>query len=767
MSTWQVYVGGALCSCVFTVAASVASASEGVGARVIELSEQMMERIVGGGNIDVEMNEYKLGGTPASAKVANRTLLYVNYELNLTDTNGGTVQTLASGTLAPGEAALVSGAPPYGGTSNKYIQIRAFSGLGAMEAIDTSWAPSSIDSDDDGLTDKIETAHGLNPFDPTDADADFDADGLTNKDEILVYGTNIRVADTDGDGLDDGLEVAMGFDPQDDEDGLSDPDMDYVSTADEIVVYGTDPYIYNGGLVQDTDGDGVNDTLETRLGMDPANADIKSVGGDTPDDKQLMHALNRLTFGATTDSVSDIAAMGAVGWFADQAGNPLVFDTLDKTDPAHNLDPAQITRLAYAYQGDNVERHGAIRPLHSIKEIQARMALFWDNHFSTYKNVVNYPEAELHEEDLFFVNALGNFRTLLGESAKSDAMMRYLDLKNSSIPEPNENYAREVMELHTLGVTTAAGIYTPDDVQALARILSGWSTSNQGSVSLYDRRQNDGSLISRALFEYTFRSSNHDTGPKTFLGVVFDGTGDPQMEGETALDMLAQHPQTAQFICTKLAKAFVSDNPLPETVASCKSEFMAKSASPTQIADVLKVLFNSAEFNSVQNQRAKFKDNQEYLISLGRVLRANAIGGSTSLNYLNGTAFGEELEDIGQGLFNKSPPTGYKEDPSEWITTNAAISRFREGVQLSLSYSNTDSLAADFRAKGITTAGGVMRELFKMMLGGEYTLDHMVMGYWELYPGGSPFDINDEAQANARIRNLIARLAQLPEFNLH
>jgi uncharacterized protein (DUF1800 family) len=345
--------------------------------------------------------------------------------------------------------------------------------------------------------------------------------------------------------------------------------------------------------------------------------------------------------------------------------------------------------------------------------------------------------------------------------------MRYLDLKNSAIPEPNENYAREVMELHTLGVTTEAGIYTPDDVQALARILSGWSTSNQGATSLYARRQNNGNLVNRVVYEYLFRSNNHDTGSKTFLGSVFDGTGDPQMEGEIALDMLAAHPQTAEFICTKLAKAFVSDNPAQQTVASCKAEFMEKSASPNQIAEVLQNLFDSDEFNGVDNQQAKFKDNQEYLISLARVLRANAIGNSTFLNYLNGTAFGEELEDIGQGLFDKSPPTGYKEDPVEWITTNAAVNRFREGVQLSLSYNNTDSLAADFSAKGITTAGGVMRELFKMMLGGEYTLDHMVMGYWELYPGGSPFDITNQAVANARIRNLIARLAQLPEFNLH
>lgn len=731
-----------------------------------ELSEQVMEGIIGSGNVDVDIVKYRLGGTAAKASIANRSPLAVNYEMNLTDQDGVTVQTLTSGSLASGEAIVITGNPPYGGTANQYIQVRAFNtSLPAMEAVDTSWAPSSIDSDDDGLTDKLENRHGMDPFDPTDAGMDFDGDGLTNKNEILTHRTDPNVADTDGDGIDDGIELDHGLNPTNAIDASLDPDEDYVSNIDEINLYGTDINVYDDGLVPDSDGDGINDTLETRLGMDPNDGDVNTVGGNTDTDMEHIHALNRLTFGPTVSLVNDVAAMGIEAWIDDQL-IPLDFANLTS-------DPAQVLREEYPTVFNEVERVGAIRPLHSVKHLQARMALFWDNHFNTDKNKVGYPESELNEEDLFFVNALGNFRTLLGASAKGDAMMEYLDLKYSKQPTPNENYAREVMELHTLGATTTDGLYTPDDVAALSRILSGWSTSKQGTLSRYRTyRGADNGIVQRAIFEFVFNSGDHDMGTKTFLGVTFPDAGETaQQEGERALDMLANHNSTALFICDKLAKYFVSDTPSKSTVSACKSKFLKKRDAPDQIALAVKALFDSREFNSASNMRAKFKDNQEFMFSLGRLLSVKAIGSAQPGDYLKNDAFGEAIELTGQGLFVRSPPTGYKEHADQWITTNAVINRFREGNKMlysgnSFFNSTVSTLIADLNNAGVTTSGEVMAHLFKIMLGGQYDRKHMEMAYWTLHPGGEEFVLLD-FNARTKLINLVSRIAQLPEFSLH
>lgn len=764
MNIWRMSAVFVLCPCISVYSLPLFASVDQVEPAANELNEQAMEGIIGSGNVDVEMADYKLGGTTAKAKIANRTSLFVNYEMNVTDSNGVTQQTITSGSIGPGEVVLIEGNPPYGGTANQYIQVRAFNtGLGAMEAVDSSWAPSSIDSDDDGLTDKQEIANGLNPFDPTDADMDFEPDGLTNKDEILIHKTNINNPDTDGDGINDGDEVANGLDPTNAADGSLDPDQDFVSNADEINLYGTDINTYDAGLVPDTDGDGVNDTLETILGMDPNDPVVATVGGNTLTDMQQMHVLNRLTYGATINLANDIATMGVEDWITDQ------LITLDFTNLTS--DPAQVLREDYPTVFNEVERVGAIRPLHSVKHLQTRMAMFWDNHFNTDKNKVNYPESELHEEDLFFVNALGNFRTLLDASAKSDAMMRYLDLRYSKTPTPNENYAREIMELHTLGATTTDGLYTPFDVAELSRILTGWSTSKQGTLSRYRTwRGTTNGIVQRENFEFVFYSGNHDADAKTFLGVAFPAGGQ-QEEGELALDMLANHPETARFICEKMAKTFVSDTPHQKTISNCKSKFMQHRNAPDQIALALQALIGSDEFKLDATMRAKFKDNQEYMFGLGRLLSVNAIGAAQPGDYLKGDAFGEAIERTGQGLFNRGPPTGYKEDAAQWITTNAVLNRFREGNTMLYSgntsfFSTVDQLIADLNNAGITTSGEVMATVFKLMLGGEYDLKHMEMAYWVLHPGGEAFDLN-ETETRTKLMNLIARIAQLPEYNLH
>jgi uncharacterized protein (DUF1800 family) len=329
------------------------------------------------------------------------------------------------------------------------------------------------------------------------------------------------------------------------------------------------------------------------------------------------------------------------------------------------------------------------------------------------------------------------------------------------------------MELHTLGVTTTDGLYTPADVNELAKILSGWSTSKQGNLSRYRiYAGTSNGIIQRQDYEFVFKSNNHDPNAKIFLDIQFPA-GVGQEEGELALDMLANHSQTAKFICEKMAKTFVSDTPRQKTISNCKSKFLKYRDAPDQIARALDALIGSDEFEDEDNMRAKFKDNQEYMFGLGRLLSVNAIGTTQPGGFLGGTVFGEAIERTGQGLFNKAPPTGYHEDADSWITTNAVLNRFREGNTLLrsgytsyLGAKSTAVLVADLNNAGLTTSGEVLATVFKLMLGGEYDLKHMEMGYWILHPGGEVFDLN-ELQTRTKLMNLISRIAQLPEYNLH
>jgi|GEM_PF-2145186 len=724
----------------------------------LELSDDAMSRAVGAnGNVDAVMADYKMGGTRAEAVIANRFSLTCNYELNLVDSNGTVLKTLASGTIEPGTAKVVSGTPPVGGTANRYIQVRIWNtSLPGMEAIDSSWAAISIDTDGDGITDKKEVKWGLNPNDPGDALLDPDGDGLTNIDEINVYFTNPNVADSDGDSISDGDEVAYGLNPNFAGDADLDPDRDFMTNAEEINLYGGNPNVADPGLAPDSDGDGLNDKLELALGIDPLSATDNSVGLDTPQDQQVMHVLNRLTFGPTNTLVKAVKQKGISTWISEQ----MIPIGLDEMPP----DPAQQLLDTYFTTFNQVERVGAIRPMHTLKQLQIRMARFWANHFNT-AIAKTRTEAELEEDDLFFVNAFGNFRTLLGISAKSEAMMKYLDLNGSTKVEPNENYAREVMELHTLGKTSASGLYGPADIAASARILSGWALTDSGIPSRYGVNRGNG-IVYNNLQTFIFRANNHDDLPKTFMGNTYPLPGETGLdEGERMLTFLATHESTAENICGKLAKYFISDTPAPTTLANCKAKFLATSNAPNQMAQVIDTLFKSEEFNAPENQRAKFKDNQEYMFSLARLLGLSAVGNAAPGSVLNQNVLGERIEATTQGLYAKGEPTGWPEIADSWINANGALNRFREGNKIVFDTAETMNLVDYFTGLNLTSSGDIMAHLFMLMLGGHYDVKDMELGYWTLHPANKSFALTDP-DAETRLRNLVARLAQLPEFSL-
>jgi uncharacterized protein (DUF1800 family) len=214
----------------------------------------------------------------------------------------------------------------------------------------------------------------------------------------------------------------------------------------------------------------------------------------------------------------------------------------------------------------------------------------------------------------------------------------------------NENYAREIMELHTLGVD---GGYTQKDVQEVARCFTGWTIRNP-----------------RAGGEFYFNPFMHDDGEKIVLGKKIPAGGGIK-DGYSVIHLLATHPSTAKFISTKLARKFVSDNP-PRSLVDRMAETFRKTEG--DIREVLRTMFTSPEFFAVENYRAKIKTPFEMTVSAVR-----AIGAETN----GGPQFHRWMAQMGEGLFLCQPPTGYPDTADHWVNTGALLERVNFALALS------------------------------------------------------------------------------------
>jgi len=317
------------------------------------------------------------------------------------------------------------------------------------------------------------------------------------------------------------------------------------------------------------------------------------------------------------------------------------------------------------------------RDIYSNAQLQEVMTDFWLNHFNVYlrKNEQMPYYLVSYERDTIRPRALGKFEDLLEAVAHSPAMLAYLDNAQSIGPDSlaaeradmaaarrpgpknkvreglNENYARELMELHTLGVN---GGYTQADVTQVARVLTGWT-------------------IDRPLIDaqFSFNPNRHEPGTKNVLGKKFKDHG--EQEGRELLHMLASSPATARFISTKLAIRFVADDPPPALV-----DRMAKSylSSGGDIPAVLKTLFRSPEFWSTSTYRAKVKTPLEFVVSAARAGDANIE---------NMLPLANNLRQMGMPVYGAIPPTGYDWKSSTWVSTGALVDRMNFALNLAAS----------------------------------------------------------------------------------
>jgi uncharacterized protein (DUF1800 family) len=309
-----------------------------------------------------------------------------------------------------------------------------------------------------------------------------------------------------------------------------------------------------------------------------------------------------------------------------------------------------------------------MRALYSERQLLEVMTDFWFNHFNVYLNKdADQYLTTAYERDVIRAHALGKFKDLLVATAQSPAMLFYLDnwlsmgpkspaavaankgKPGQAVPGLNENYGRELMELHTLSVT---GGYTQHDVTELARVLTGWTIQplEQGAAFQFDAKK-------------------HEPGDKVVVGQTIPENG--MNEGMQVLDMLAHHPNTAKFICKKLAMRFVADDPPPALVERMSAKFLATDG---DIREVLWTLFKSPEFWSAKAYRAKVKTPFEFVISSLRATGTDLNNPGPMLGILN---------KMGMPLYQMVPPTGYSMTASTWMNSEALIDRMNFALALS------------------------------------------------------------------------------------
>src|ERR1019366_161302 len=316
-----------------------------------------------------------------------------------------------------------------------------------------------------------------------------------------------------------------------------------------------------------------------------------------------------------------------------------------------------------------------IRAQVSERQLLEVMTDFWENHFSVFvgKMPTRFTMLE-YDRDVIPPRALGKFRDLLGAVAHSPAMLYYLDNwqsvadtahltlpewgqqqrtghapQNRKRPGLNENYGRELLELHTLGVD---GGYTQQDVIAVARALTGWTVQAP--------RQGGG---------FFFRADVHDAEPKVVLGHTL-AAGRGIEDGEEVLDILARHPSTAHFIATKLARRFVSDTPGAALVERAAAEFTRTDG---DIRAVVRTIVTSPEFFSRAAYRAKVKTPFELVVSARRILGAQPDTSPRSA---------QRMAQLQQQLWGKLTPNGWPETGDQWINAGSLLDRINFGVQM-------------------------------------------------------------------------------------
>jgi uncharacterized protein (DUF1800 family) len=412
-----------------------------------------------------------------------------------------------------------------------------------------------------------------------------------------------------------------------------------------------------------------------------------------------VRVLNHLTAGATAASIAEFNALGAndtarLTAFVDQQLNPGAIDdsalearlagagytTLNKSLTQLWADHRIVTTDSSA-PARETQRAALVRAVYSRRQLQETMVDFWQNHFNVAIGTSAAQPVYVHyNRDVIRANVFGNFRAMLEAVAQSTAMLYYLNNASNSRSGPNENFARELLELHTFGAENYLGFvnpfqvppapedpaypigYTDLDVYDTAAAFTGW-TVKDGRNGFPN--ENDGTFV--------YRQAMHDAGPKLVLGMYLNPEQPAMKDGRDILDRLASHPRVAKFICRKLIRRFVSDRPPQSLVDSAAAVFRTNWQQPNQIALTLRhILLSDAFIHSwgMKNRRP-FELMAAALRTCGSDWTIKGISESRSNDFMS------RLATTGHAPYDWAAPNGYPDMGVNWSGSNNMVSTWR------------------------------------------------------------------------------------------
>ena len=518
----------------------------------------------------------------------------------------------------------------------------------------------------------------------------------------------------------------------------------------------------------------------------------RTAGGRVPNEREtarlralahrdIVHLLSRATFGPRSIDIARVREMGAAAWLesqlAPQHGSDVTtpaalagLATLTKTTPEllQEFPRPDAATLATVRSGamtraeamatypperrpnwilHELQAARAVRAVLAERQLEEVMVDFWFNHFNVFARKADVRwYVTSYERDAIRPHALGRFQDLVRATARHPAMLQYLDnwvSTRADLAMPfrrstglNENYARELLELHTLGVD---GGYTQKDVTEVARAFTGWSIAQP-----------------QKLGRFVFRWFLHDPGEKVVLGEPIPAGGG-ESDGERVIDILVRHPATARFIATKIVRRFVADDPpaaLVERVAATYRD------TDGHIPAMLRTVFAAPEFWAPAARRAKVKKPLEFVASAVRAVGARVDG-------RGGAALALAVAEIGEPLYEMQPPTGHPDRAEAWLSSGAVLARMN--FALALAHNRVPGVRVELPALvgGVDPArpDAVLDRLLAVLLHEDATAaTRAVLAAQVADRSVTRFDHHERGPASRDMERLAALVIASPEF---
>jgi uncharacterized protein (DUF1800 family) len=420
----------------------------------------------------------------------------------------------------------------------------------------------------------------------------------------------------------------------------------------------------------------------------PMECDLADDGahdGSCTSAAQQRHLLDRTGHGPDAWTIGRAQTLGLNGYIAEQLDPAAIDDSavegvVASRYPSLSLSvvevrdcyPMNVDGTCPGHEGGrkndvwkDMEESEIYRAVASRRQLEAMLVDFWFNHFNVSGSVGQQKwNTPSYLRDSIRPHVLGNFEESVLRMARGPAMLDYLDQRQNQVGVPpgtgyNENFSRELLELHTMGVTAP---FSESDVKELARALTGWREEWNNEANFHPFYPG-----------FRYQNGRHDyLGPKSVLGQVIDWPLDGEQEGLDGVALAARHPSTATFVCTKLVRRFVHDEPPFRLVEACAAEFLADQDAPDQLRRVVELILQSREFQLFPEYRhSKVKRPVVLVSSLLRTVGANP--DPAVINYQQMRVL---LADLGERIRNADPPTGYPDASVVWASPGGMVQRF-------------------------------------------------------------------------------------------